>query len=123
MLFCSSVATEGSVIPAGAAVDNAAWDDWSRFDMRSKMATEPAAHRPEMIAINKIWRADSLYIKRLPSLTNDLAKEPNVRCFRNNRSLCLKTDWAELRNSNKFRTEYLTPAREKDTIQQSLCSY
>src|ERR1051326_9408942 len=34
--------------------------------MRSIKTTTPAANRPEISAINKIWRAESLYIKLFP---------------------------------------------------------
>src|SRR3954468_8598608 len=92
MLFCSSVATAGSVIPAGGVSVNAACDDCNRFEIRSTTATAPAANRPEMMAINKIWRAESLYIRK-SSLSNDdvWPKDQIVRCFRLNRSLCSET--------------------------------
>src|ERR1043165_3587200 len=63
MLFCSSVEVAGSVMPAGGVSENAACDDWKRLLMRSIMTTAPAANNPEIRAINKIWRAKSLYIK------------------------------------------------------------
>src|SRR6185369_6740153 len=113
MLFCSSVATAGSVIPAGAASESAACEGCRRFENRSKTATAPAAHKPEMMAINKIWRAESLYIKPLPSLTmmyGNLmpgSKMPQPQMF-----VVPKQLLAGLGN-DKFRTERLRPQGTK----------
>src|ERR1051326_3369914 len=70
MLFCSLVAVEGSVMPDGGASENAASEDCSRPLMRSTSVTIPAANNPEIRAINKTWRAESLYIKLLLSLNS-----------------------------------------------------
>src|ERR1700750_3324183 len=63
MLFCSSVEVAGSLIPAGGVSLNAACDGRKRLLMRLTTIAPPAAKIPEIRAINKIWRAETLYIK------------------------------------------------------------
>src|ERR1700755_81464 len=72
MLFCSSVATEGSVIPATVAVVapgssglKAAAGCWERAPQRSKHATLTAAKTAERKATAIICRADILYMALL----------------------------------------------------------
>src|SRR5215813_8463702 len=88
MLFCSSVAVVGSVMPAGAVSEYAACEGWKRLLIRSITTTTPAANNPEIRAMSKIWRAESLYIK--PSSLSkilDLAgyQTSVVGCSRNGR--------------------------------------
>src|SRR5690242_12980072 len=71
MLFCSLVAVDGSVMPGGGASENAAWEVWRRPLKRSISVTIPAANNPEITAINKTWRVESLYIKLLLSLDSE----------------------------------------------------
>src|SRR6476620_9243831 len=71
MLFCSSVDVAGSLIPGGGDSTNAAVEGWNLFEMRSATATMPEANSAEIKAINKIWRAESLYIKLLSSLKSE----------------------------------------------------
>src|ERR671938_180453 len=68
MLFCSSVATEGSVMPAMSAVVllssllKAAVGCWRRAPQRSKQATPAAANRADRSATARIWRAEIRYM-------------------------------------------------------------
>src|SRR5215210_3365473 len=68
MLFCSSVATEGSVMPAMLAVAaessglKAAVGCCRRAPQRSKQATPAAANTAESSATASIWRAEMLYM-------------------------------------------------------------
>src|SRR5689334_3439263 len=71
MLFCSLVAVDGSVMPGGGASEKAAWDVCGRPLKRSISVTIPAANNPEITAINKTWRVESLYIKLLLSLDSE----------------------------------------------------
>src|SRR4051794_34220615 len=78
MLFCSLVAVEGSVMPAGTVSENAASEDEMRPLRRSISVTIPAANNPEITAINKTWRVESLYIKLL--LSSGSKSSPLSRC-------------------------------------------
>src|SRR5438105_11876780 len=68
MLFCSSVATEGSVMPAMLAVRTlssllkAAVGCWRRLPQRSKQATPAAAKSADRSATARIWRAEIRYM-------------------------------------------------------------
>src|ERR1700754_425971 len=90
MLFCSSVEVEGSVIPAGAFSENAAWEGAKRLLIRSTSVTIPAANNPEIRAINKTWRVESLYIKLLPSFNGLFCSGGSMAlgCLSTGYSLC-----------------------------------
>src|SRR2546423_6617509 len=73
MLFCSSVATEGSVMPATLAVAallssllKAAVGCWRRAPQRSKQATPAAAKSADKSAMKRIWRAEIRYMALFP---------------------------------------------------------
>src|SRR5437588_3919420 len=73
MLFCSSVATEGSVMPATFAFAallssllKAAVGCCRRAPQRSKQATPAAANSADKSAMKRIWRAEILYMALFP---------------------------------------------------------
>src|SRR6185369_10825190 len=87
MLFCSSVATEGSVIPATFAVValssglKAPTGCCRRAPQRSKHATLTAAKTAERKATAMICRAEILYMALLSDdFINYLEKNLQVRC-------------------------------------------
>src|SRR5688572_26828107 len=75
--------------------------------MRSTSVTIPAANNPEIRAINKTWRVESLYIKLLPSRNSHCwgVVGMALRCFSTGDPLCFGFELGQ--SETTLKPEYL----------------